>query len=426
MAAVKKAAKEEKKLGGYREKLNAVNKERQVRIADALQGEFEADCGDPSLQWATGGYIRGRCNLVWGPSKSGKSTLVLKWAGQEQKKRGDDSYVIIFDSEFNYDENNPSSMARLAACGIDPSRVLISHGNTMDELFMGIHDLKEDIKKSFDSSTKNPLKVAAVVVDSWGGVGVESAIKNITEGTISDAGNSYGGNAKFIGPLINYFLGLAGQYGVTCFFVQHCMDNLEMYGKKYKLIGGHKLRFLVHFSLFMETIEAKESTMDASGHIIGQKEADDYVAVGKKIRAYCDKSRKVLEGRKVEFWFDFESVKFAKSQQSLFDLAVKLEVIGHPEEIEVDKKGKPILGEDGKPKSKIKTTSYCFPADNTQPGCIQWHGKPKTLDALSEKTLYDRVFAACMDAHKKNATADATNYEDLLSPDEAEAQEAKE
>ena len=406
------AEKKERKLGGYLAKLNAHNVDRRARIKDALQGEFEAYCGDPVLQWCAGGYIRGRLNLLWGPAKSGKSTFSLKWAGQEQRKRGPGHYVVIFDSEYNYEEDNPKTLARFAACGLDPDYVIVSHGNDMDTLFEGLADLKADIESG-------EMKVAAIIVDSWGGVGVESANKKITQGEVSDAGNSFGGNAKFINPLINFFLGIAGEFAVTCFFIQHCIVNMEQYGKRYLLLGGQKLRFLVHCSLFFESVEAADARLGVSGQI-AKSEVDEVAAIGKRIRVYCDKSRQLVEGRKGEFWFDFEGARFACQDESLFDLAARLGVIGHPVEAEVDKRGNPKNDDSGNPIFKTKNAFWCFPANNNDPSSVQWHGKPNVLEALKDSNLYDRVFKACMDSNKKNITDDVTDMKSLLEANKDE------
>ena len=414
------AEKKEKKMGGYLAKLTARNNDRRSRIKDALHGEFVAYCGDPVLQWCIGGYIRGRLNLLWGPAKSGKSTFALKGAGQEQRKRGPGYYVVIYDSEFNYEEDNPKTVERFTACGLDPDYVIISHGNDMDTLFEGVGDLKADI-------VSGEIKIAAIIVDSWGGVGVESANKKINEGEIADAGNSFGGNAKFINPMINFFLNIAGEYGVTCFFVQHAIMNMEQYGKKYLLIGGQKLRYLVHCSMFFESVEAADARLGIAGQI-AKSEVDDIAAIGKRIRVYCDKSRQLVEGRKGEFWFDFEGAKFACQDESLFDLAARLGVIGHPVEIEVDKRGNPTTDKDGNNIFKTKNAYWCFPADNKDPTSIQWHGKPNVLQALADQNLYDSIFKACMDSTKKNITDDETDMQKVIesaNPPVADEEPAK-
>jgi RecA/RadA recombinase len=400
--------------GGYLAKLKEHNKERNSRVKDALKGDYVGYCGDPSLHWAIGGYMRARLNLLWGPTKSGKSTFALMWAAQEQKKTG--GYVIIYDSEYNLEESNPATRTRLEAVGLDPDKVIIISSNSMNELFFGLSDLEADIKAE-------KLKVAAILVDSWGGVAVESAIKKIADNEISDAGNSFGGNAKFISPLIQFFLRLAGEYAITCFFVQHCMMNMDQYGKKYLLIGGQKLRYLVHSSTFLEGVEAKDTRMDSSGHVIGQKEVDDFVATGKMIRAYCDKSRQVVEGRKVEFWVDFEKAQFAKSEWSLFSLAERLGIVGHPTEAETDKKGNIKTGEDGKPIIKVKNAYWCYPADGA-PGSTTWHGRPGMMEALKDKTLFDKIFKDCMESVAKNASSDGTDMKSVLAgePEETEEQ----
>lgn len=408
------AKKQERKAGGYLKRLDEHNKDRRARLQDAFDGDYQGDCGDPTLHWTVGGYIRGRLNLLWGPTKSGKSTLALKWAAAEQVRRGPKAYVIIFDSEYNYEEDNPKTTERFIKCGLDPDYVIISHGNDMNTLFFGTADLKADIA-SESKKAGDGIKVAAIIVDSWGGISVESAMDKINKGEVADAGNSFGGNAKFINPMIQFFLGLAGDYAVTCFFVQHCIMNMEQYGKRYLLIGGQKLRFLVHCSIFLETIEAQDARLGIGHQAIAKSDVEDAVAIGKRIRTYCDKSRQLVEGRKGEFWFDFENCTFAKPYESLFELASRLGIIDHPIEPETDKKGNVVKGEDGKPKMKTKNAYWCYPANSMDPRSVQWHGKPGVLAALqSDTALFKEVFKECMDTSKKNATEDSTDYKALL------------
>lgn len=410
--------KPEKKAGGYLKKLAEHNKDRRKRLKDAYEGEYIGHCGDPALQWCSGGYIRGRLNLLWGPTKSGKSTFSLKWAGLEQKKRG--GKVLIFDSEYNYDIDNPKTIERFEQCGLDPDDVVVIQGNTFNELFFGLADLEADIKKG-------DLGVSAIVWDSVGGVSVESALKKIAEGEISDAGNSFGGNAKFINPVIQFFLRMAGDYAITCFFVQHCIMNMEQYGKRFLLIGGQKLRFLVHCSLFFETVEAQDARLAVGQQAIEKSMVEETVAVGKRIRSYCDKSRQLVEGRKVEFWFDFEKVEFARAEETLFELAKRLDIIGDVIEVETDKKGNVKVDEDtGKPVLKKKKGYFCYPSDSSNPTAVQWHGKPGVMEALKNKELYDKIFEDCMNSAKKNASDDQRDLKELLAPDEDETEEKEE
>jgi hypothetical protein len=303
--------------------------------------------------------------------------------------------------------DNPKTIERLEQVGLDPDKVIITSSNKMDELFFGLSDLEADVKAG-------DLKVSAVIVDSWGGVSVESALKKIADGEVSDAGNSFGGNAKFINPLIQFFLRLAGDYAVTCFFVQHCIMNMEQYGKKYLLIGGQKLRYLVHASLFLESVEAADARLGAGNVQIEKSKVDEYVAVGKRIRGFCDKSRQQVEGRKVEFWVNFESAQFAKTEESLFELASRIGVIGHPVESEMDAKGNiKIDKETGKPITKVKTAYWCYPASGG-PDSVRWHGRPGAITALQDKAMFDKVFKECMESSAKNAVDSEIDYKTLL------------
>jgi hypothetical protein len=108
----------------------------------------------------------------------------------------------------------------------------------------------------------------------------------------------------------------------------------------------------------------------------------------------------------------------------LFDLAARVGVIGHPVELDVDKKGNPKLDDKGNQVFKEKTSYWCFPADSSDPTSIQWYGKPKVIQALGDAELYDKVFEACMNTNKKNITDDNTDMLSLLGSSKEE--EAKE
>jgi RecA/RadA recombinase len=408
---------EPRKLGGYAAKLAKAQAERRTKLKDTLEGDHIGYCGDPSLQWTMGGYSRGRLNLIWGPSKSGKSALALKWAGQEQQRVG--GWVIIYDSEYYWGDDwrdNDKLVERLVKAGIDPDKTLIICSNDMNTLFTGLADLEADI-------ASGAMKVAAILVDSWGAIMVESALGKIINDEAEDAGNSFGGNAKFIGPLIQFFLRIAGEHGVTHFFVQHCMVNMDQYGKRYLLLGGQKLRFLVHTSIFLESIEAADARMAEGDMQIGKKEVDEIVAVGKRIRAYCDKSRQQVEGRKAEFWFNFEDMYFAKPEESLFELASRIGILGHPVEPDCDDKGNPKKDKDGNPILKEKSAYWLFPSVGGT-DALRWHGKPGVLEGLATKSTFDRVFAACMESKKKDAGVDV-DFDKLLKPVVTEESEPK-
>lgn len=399
-------------MSSFMKKIQEKDKKNKDKLLARLGKEDTLYMGDPSLQWATGGWIRGKANLVYGPSGCGKSTLVLNGAGVEQKKT--DGYVLIFDSEYSHHDPNETdpetdkytdaalgARERYTKCGINPDMVIVRQSNEIDNLFFGLPDLEEDIQKG-------KINISAIIIDSWGGIQSETAKKKIAKGEMGAAGNQFGGNAKTMGPLLQELLRLSAENGITMFFVQHCINNMDEYGPKYLLLGGQKLRFLVHMTLFMESIAAKDASLLADGTATTKetKGSDIIYKIGKKIRFKCEKSRKVVEGRGGEFWFDFENCKFALPGASLFDLAESLGVIGHPENPELEtkgpQKGQPKRDKDGVIITKTNKMYWEFPVKS--PSAQQWHGQSGMKAALNEhQDLFNEVFQACLTTTKLGA-----------------------
>lgn len=377
------------------------------RIQDKLKGEATSYMGDPALHWGVGGWIRGRANLIYGPEKSGKSSLAQKSAGVEQRKTG--GWVLIFDSEYNYkdpretDENGKLTEAAKKACErykaaeLDPDKLFIIQSNEVNVLFKDLGELEKQIRDG-------DLEVSAIIVDSWAGVQDESAKNSISEGEVSKAGNKFGGTAKTMGPVMQSLLRIAAENAVTLFIVQHCIPNMDQYGPRWILLGGQKLKYLVHSAVFVETVGAKDAGLMSDGTTSDKN--PDGVRVGKKIRFRCEKSREVVEGRKGEFWMNFETLMFAKPEDSLFNLATNLGVIGHPETVEVEtvgpNKGQPKIDKKtGEPIKKVNKMYWEFPVGAPTPQ--KFHGEAKTIEALREdKDLFNRVYQACLSSTKES------------------------
>jgi RecA/RadA recombinase len=386
-------------MSSFMKKLAERDSKTREKMKERLQGESTLFMGDPSLHWGQGGWVRGRANLIYGPSGSGKSALALKAAAAEQQKT--DGYVIVYDSEYSHagplNAEESRALARYRDAGLNTEKVIVIQSNEVDVLFQDLAALEKDVKSG-------DLNVSAIIVDSWGGIESEQAKAKIDAGELASAGNSFGGNAKTMGPILQHLLRLSAENGVTMFFVQHCMMNMDQYGPRYVLLGGQKLRFLVHATLFVESVQAKDASLLEGDQA---SESNDFaVRIGKKIRFRCEKSREVVEGRKGEFWFDFEKVRFARPAESLFNLATNLGVIGHTRTPILEDKGplmgKPKLGADGKPMYKENKAWWEFPVGSPNPS--KFNGAAQTIEALAaNKQLFDEVFQSCMKSEKTDA-----------------------
>lgn len=362
-------------------------KSRKI-IRDKLNGISILPFEDPVLQWVLGGFNRGKLNMVYGPKGSGKSTLLNVALGTEQKLiEGWDTdplagWVVIIDTEGAYEDPHElddygnvtvdalKARHRFTSSGIRWQKVLLIKSNRVDKAF-------SDLKEINELARSHPKYFAAILVDSWGGVQSEQAVEKLEQGKVADAGKSFGGNSKTIGPIIQYLLDIAMTTGTTMYFVQHCMQNMkEKDPIRWLLLGGQKLQFLCNNILFLESAARKDAHL-LEGEIASEKHADIETSrkVGKLIYARCEKSRNVVEGRKAGFWMNFETCQFAMKEMVLAELAKNLDVI----------------------KSAGAWMSYPPDSINAQ----KWQGLDAFIGAMKgNPALYKEIFDACMEAGK--------------------------
>ena len=366
-------------MADFMKKITARGKSAVASSITAMKESSTIYSGDPSLHWGTGGWAKNRINVVYGPTRSGKSAICALAAAQVQQKDG--GMIIIYDSEYFY-KDSPEQVERLSKFGANIDDVHIISSNKVDELFHGLKDMEEDI-------ISGKMKVSAIIVDSWGGIQSEQAENKLSDNKTSDAGNSFGGNAKLMNPILGVLERISAENGVTTFVVQHCIKNMEQYGSPYLLLGGERFKYLSHMMLFVEGSQAKDAKLLEGDKTLEKDDKyDGEIMVGKKILFRCEKSRKVVEGRKGEFFMNFEECRFAKPEISLFNLAVNLGVIGHP------------VNEDGK--ESIMMWQYPM-----GPNGLKFKGKANTISTLAEdKILFDKVMKDCLDINTTEGTSE--------------------
>jgi len=374
----------------FMKKMQEENAKKREVIKKSLQGERFGDMGDPSLHWSCGGYMRGGLNLFYGPSKSGKSSLSLMFAGKEHQKKG--GIVLVLDTEGAYHDPHETDDAgvlsegavntrkRLDVAGIDVDAFLLWQSNRPGEIFKPLSDMQEDL-------TKDPTCVAAIIVDSWEGIQNTQTQKKLDTGKADEVGNSYGGNAKSINPILKCLIDLNVSFGVTVFSVQHVRANIDEYGPKWSIPGGQTFVHLHNMIMLVEGSETKKNSL-LIGDIQGGSKSDMAQKIGKLVRFKCDKSRACVEGRQGEMFINFQDLKFAKPEESLFNLASRLGVIVHPLS---EKTGKP------------NNLWWQYPAEAETP--LKFQGGVNVVKSLTEdKNLYNEVWQACLASSRLNAS----------------------
>ena len=374
----------------FMKKMQEENAKKREDIKKSLNGERYGHMSDPSLHWSCGGYMRGGMNLFYGPSKSGKSTFSLIFAGQEHKKKG--GIVLVLDTENAYNDPHEVSESgelsegainmrkRLDAAGIDIDSFLLWKSNRPAEIFKPLQSMREDL-------IKDPACVAAIIVDSWEGIQNSQTQKKLDGGKADEVGNAYGGNAKSINPILKSLVDLNVSFGVTVFSVQHVRMNIEEYGPKWTIPGGQTFVHLHNMIMLIEGSETKKNSL-LVGDERGGSTSDMAMKIGKMVRFKCDKSRACVEGRQGEMFVNFQDLKFAKPEESLFNLASRLGVIVHP----INEKT-----------GASNNLWWQYPAEAETP--IKFKGGVNVIKSLTEdKNLYNEIWQDCLSSGKLIAT----------------------
>lgn len=374
--------------------LKKVLKHSNAMVAEAvasLDRKSVLYVGDPALDWAINGWANGRLNLIYGPNKSGKSALSILGAAALQRE-DPDAWVVIWDSEYYY-YKDPLNVQRLITFGLNLDRVLIISDNKIGSAFSCLADLEADVKwgekedKKTGKITKVPpkMKVCAMIVDSWGGFQSDQAEAKIEKNEAETAGESFGGNAKYINPIIGQLLRIMAENDITGFHVQHCIKNMDKYGDRWVLLGGERLKFLAHRILFMEGSAAADSKL-IDGDEQNAKKDGEITFVGKKVLGRCEKSRGVVEGRKCEFWINFVDARFARPEHSLFTLASNLGVLFHPQNAE----------------GKANQAWWAYSMDGK---VFKANGANKFAELIAgDKNLFNHIFHACKTSKNSSGT----------------------
>lgn len=274
--------------------------------------------GSVALDWALGGGLpRGELICTWGTEGSGKSTIIMRWVAEEQR-RFPQKWAIWIDTEYSF---NPERASQL---GIDLDRLIILQSNTVQDAIAPLSKMEEDIKANKD--------VCAIVLDSVKALTSVNELNQMSEGKIESAANAYGGIAKSLNPALNLLARLANECDIMTFLVNQSAANMDMLTSKYqpyKFTGGQKLKHACSTIIFISKVMSKdskltdESVKDFSGNA---------VTVGYKIRGKVNKTRRTVEGKSVEFDFNFANGNFAHKEEELAQLAMSIGVFYRPED----------------------------------------------------------------------------------------------
>lgn len=271
-----------------------------------------ASTGSCSLDWALGGGIpRNEMTLVWGTPGSGKTTLALKMMAKELELNPE-KVAIWIDTEYAWDTERARSF------NVDTERVVLLQGNTFEKVISPLGKIADDIIE-----TKG---VCFVGLDSIKGLQSLTEHEKVKTGKADEAGVQYGGISKFINPTINYLNSIAYEGQALVMIINHASMNLDSMTSRYSpyvLTGGQKLKHLCSTIFFIDKPTAKKYKLLSNSKSINDTE----YAVGYMIRAKVSKTRRTVEGKVAEFYWNLETGEFENRETELFKLAKNLGII---------------------------------------------------------------------------------------------------
>lgn len=266
-----------------------------------------------TIDWATkGGFARGELTLLFGTPAAGKSTLMLKMLAKEQAAFPDKVAVLI-DTEYSFDANRAKQL------GVDTTRLIIFQSNVFEKAVAPLAKIMDDIIKD-----KSVCFVGLDSVKGFQSINEQSAMN---EGNVDSAANAYGGISKSINPAVKILLRLACESGCMVILCNHANMNMDARTSKfypYILTGGQLLKHLCSTVVFMDKVDGKKAKIFAAGMTSVN---DSEVAIGSIVRCKVTKSRRTVEGKVAEIYWNLENGEFQNKEEELIRLGEALGAI---------------------------------------------------------------------------------------------------
>ncbi|RMH20535.1 MAG: hypothetical protein D6698_04070 [Gammaproteobacteria bacterium] len=214
-------------------------------------------------------FLFGRNYAFYGESGSAKSLFAATTAANAQKEHG--AYVVWIDVEHATDGKTGQEWFQRAGVDTSEDSFLYVSAATLEEIKTIIAKITKDYRESY-SEDMPPL---VFVVDSWAAAVTESEWERIGGKEAGKLVGDMGQKAKQLGDVIKSVTHLCARLPVLTIGILHIMDNQDMYGRKHKLTGGHKVLYyasgamlLTKKELQLRDIDDDEKREELFGHVL--------------------------------------------------------------------------------------------------------------------------------------------------------------
>lgn len=208
----------------------------------------------PMMDLAIGrpGYPSGRMIELFGLAATGKTTAAYHAMAQVQRMGGT---AVLIDTERTFDPD------RAEECGIDPSTLLVSEANDIEEIFEKINAMLTAYE---DSKSEAPMILA---VDSI--TAVET--KETADKKERDA-QRLGDDARSIRRGLRRINQRVAETKATVIFINHAIATMQGWGKQTMSAGGNALKLFaslrVEFQKVGDITEGKDDNKVRLGQVV--------------------------------------------------------------------------------------------------------------------------------------------------------------
>lgn len=208
----------------------------------------------PMMDLAIGrpGYPAGRMVELFGLAATGKTTAAYHALAQVQRMGGD---AVLIDTERTFDVD------RSAECGIDPSQLLVSEANDIEEIFEKINKMLGAYE---EKGSDTPMIIA---VDSITAVETkETADKKERDS------QRLGDDARSIRRGLRRINQRVAETKATVIFINHAIATMQGWGKQTMSAGGNALKLFaslrVEFQKVGDITEGKDDNKVRLGQVV--------------------------------------------------------------------------------------------------------------------------------------------------------------
>ena len=278
------------------------------------------------------GLLFGRSYVFYGESGSGKSLEAAYVAANVQKEL--DAYVVWIDVENASDGDVGKEFFRRAGVDIGEENFFYTKASQLGDLQKIISNISGEYRKMMKDGNIDDAQPLLIIVDSWSAALTASKMDQALKGELK---GDQGQKAKQTGDLILASTHLLTNLPVMLVGIAHIMDSQEMYGRRHKTTGGHKMIYYASGCLMLTKKVLKKDDLEQTDDYYDELESGMSADMKKKQKGHGIGIIAVMENLKSRVAKPFEKIEVQipyrggmDRYSGLFDLLMQEGVITTP------------------------------------------------------------------------------------------------